>query len=139
MVDTADQLAKERGIENVAFIQGDAEALPFPDASFDLVTCRMAAHHFPHPAHAVREAARVLKPGGRLLLLDLYAPDDPELDRFINELEKVRDPSHVLELTLPEWQRFFRLAELTVQIILLPDLYLDFEKWVERSHTPPEA
>ena len=139
MVDNATQLAQERRIENVTFVQGDAEALPFPNGSFDIVTCRLAAHHFPNPGQAVGEAARVLKPGGRLLLLDNYAPDDPELDRFINDLDKTRDPSHVREYTLPEWQQFFQLASLTTEILLLPDLKLDFAKWVERSQTPPEA
>ena len=139
MVETATQLARKRGIENVTFLRGDAEALPFPDGSFELVTCRLAAHHFPNPAQAVREAARVMKPGGRLLLLDHYAPEEPELDRFVNELDKTRDPSHVREYTLQEWQRFFHLAGLSVRVIQRPDLELDFDKWVERSQTPPEA
>lgn len=139
MVETAAQLARERGIENVTFLRGDAEALPFPSDSFDIITCRLAAHHFPNPAQAVREAARVLKPGGRLLLLDHYAPEESELDAFINELDQTRDPSHVREYTLLEWQQFFHQAGLSVQLHPLPDLKLDFHKWVERSQTPPEA
>jgi ubiquinone/menaquinone biosynthesis C-methylase UbiE len=139
MVQIATQLADKRGIRNVAFQTGDAEALPFPDTSFDLVTCRLAAHHFPNPAQALQEAARVLKPGGRLLLLDHYAPEDPELDLFINELDRTRDPSHVREYTLDEWEQFFLQAGLTCQTILRPDLELNFEKWVERAQTPPEA
>mgnify|MGYP001321515107 CR=1 FL=1 len=139
MVQTATQLASQRGIQNVAFQVGDADALPFPAVSFDLVTCRLAAHHFPDPAKALHEAARVLKPGGHLLLLDHYAPEDPELDQFINELDRTRDPSHVREYTLREWEQFFIQAGLACQIILRPDLELDFEKWVERAQTPPEA
>lgn len=52
------------------FVNGDAEHLPFPDASFDVVTCSNSFHHYPHQAAAVREMRRVLRPGGRLMIID---------------------------------------------------------------------
>src|SRR5207248_8157614 len=80
------QLARER-ITNAALVVTPAEHLPFLDASFDLATCRLAAHHFIDVSAAFREIHRVLRPGGRFMLSDSYAPDDEALDRFINTLE----------------------------------------------------
>ena len=51
-------------------VQGDSERLPFQDGAFDIVTCANSFHHYPHQDRAVAEMHRVLKPGGRLLLLD---------------------------------------------------------------------
>src|SRR5690349_10465390 len=55
----------EQGLSNITTALVDAEDIPYPDATFDLVTCRIAPHHFPHPDRFVTEAARVLKSGGR--------------------------------------------------------------------------
>ncbi len=52
------------------FVNGDSEHLPFQDQSFDVVTCSHSLHHYPHQAAAVREMKRVLRPGGRLLIID---------------------------------------------------------------------
>lgn len=58
--------------DRIAPIQGDSERLPFASASFDILTCANSFHHYPDQARAVREMYRVLKPGGRLLLIDGY-------------------------------------------------------------------
>lgn len=138
MLQEARQLARERGRLNVDFVLGSAEELPFPDAHFTVVTCRYAAHHFADLATALREIMRVLRPGGRLLVVDSVAPSDPELDRWINELERHRDPSHVREYSLEEWAT--RLNELGLAFTLLRrwPLALEFDDWVRRSHAPGE-
>src|SRR5512146_775976 len=59
MLEQGRGLAAQRGLANVAFQYGDVERLPFPDATFDLVTSRYSAHHYPHPLVALREFARV--------------------------------------------------------------------------------
>ena len=61
---------REQGAANVTFQVADAEALPFPDADFEIVTTRIAPHHFPNPQQYVREVARVLKPSGLFMLDD---------------------------------------------------------------------
>jgi ubiquinone/menaquinone biosynthesis C-methylase UbiE len=71
MLTVAETLARQRGLTNISFQQADAEALPFPDASFDLVTSRSAIMHFPDAARALGEARRVLKPGGRAVFTAL--------------------------------------------------------------------
>jgi ubiquinone/menaquinone biosynthesis C-methylase UbiE len=80
MLAEARRLAAAQGAANARFVLGDAMALDFPDRSFDLVTCRVCAHHFADPGRAVAEAARVLRPGGRLLVVD-FAPHEQEFLR----------------------------------------------------------
>lgn len=103
MLEAAARFIQGNGHENVDFVTGDAEHIPFPDNSFDLVTCRIAAHHFPDVSSFVSEAYRVTKPGGRLLFIDNVAPEQDELDRFYNDIEKRRDPSHVRAWRKTEW------------------------------------
>ncbi|HEU5348661.1 MAG TPA: methyltransferase domain-containing protein, partial [Ktedonobacterales bacterium] len=80
------------GVTNATYVVADAEQLPFLDASFDLVTVRIAPHHYANVPKAVHEMARVLKPGGRLVVIDNIAPEAPELDTLGNRWEKWRDP-----------------------------------------------
>ena len=124
---------------NAAFAQSDATALPFPDASFDLATCRLAAHHFTDPAAAFRDVRRVLRPGGRFVLVDNYAPDDPALDAFINELEKLRDASHVRNHTIVGWRELLEDAGLRTSVESeLMTTKITTEAWLERSQTPAD-
>ena len=139
MLATAQNLAAEQGVTNIAFVAGDAEALPFPDASFDIVTCRYAAHHFPHPAQAAKEWARVLKPSGRLLLVDIVSPDDATSDTMLNTAEILRDPSHVRDHTVGQWFTMLGDAGLTVTDAGRFPLRLDFTNWTTRMRTPEAA
>lgn len=95
--------AAERGLDNVVVEEADAEAIPFGDDEFDVVTCRIAPHHFAHPSRFVAEVARVLRPGGRFGLVDNVVPDDEVAAGFANRWEKRRDPSHVRCLSVAEW------------------------------------
>jgi len=124
---------------NAAFAQSDANALPFADASFDLATCRLAAHHFTDVAAAFRDVRRVLRPGGRFVLVDNYAPDDPALDTFINEVEKLRDASHVRNHTIAGWRELLEGAGFRTSIESdLMTTKISTEGWLERSQTPAD-
>ena len=103
MLAVAGNVAEERGITNVTFEPADAHELGFADASFDLVTCRIAPHHFADPTAFVQEAARVLRPGGVFGLVDNLAPEDQEAARWCDDFERRRDRSHVRCLPLSEW------------------------------------
>lgn len=108
MLAAAEAFIRGRGAANVRFERADAEALPFADASFDLVTTRIAPHHFPNPARYVAEVARVLRPGGRFVLNDNMAPEDDELSAFIDRAEQWRDPSHVCNYRPSAWRGWIR-------------------------------
>ncbi|MCP3985971.1 MAG: methyltransferase domain-containing protein [bacterium] len=135
MLDEGRGLAKERGLD-VTFQRGDVEALPFPDASFELVTSRYSAHHYPHPERALAEIARVLMPGGALLLVDIVSTPDPAADSFLQTIELVRDPSHVRDHTTHEWARMLEAAGLHARDPSFSRCEIDFEAWIRRMATP---
>ncbi len=140
MLDEVDRNAGERGHDNIHCRLGDAEALPYEDASFDFVTSRLCAHHFEDVPAFAREAARVLKPGGCFLLVDSLASEDASSDTFFNTFELLRDPSHVRNYSRSNWAQMldaagFRSETLGETFML----HQDFEAWVERIGTPPTA
>ena len=115
MLAQAQKRAEELGLNNLTFQEGAAESLPFPEATFDIVTCRIAPHHFLDIQAFLNETARVLTPGGRLALVDTAVPDDlPEAADWQNAVEVRRDPSHVRNYTPQEWRRMTEAAGLTV-------------------------
>ncbi len=133
MLEQARAFLLSQNVTNAEFVQADAENLPFAPASFDRVTCRIAPHHFPNVERFVQEVARVLKPGGLFLLIDNIAPDAPELDTFINTVEKRRDSSHGRCSTLVEWRRFFVEAGLSVELEEVFRRTHNYDDWTARS------
>ena len=113
--------------------------MPFAAGSFDLVTVRVAAHHFSSPAQFIGEVARVLKPGGHFLLIDGSVPDDdPQTAEWLHHVEKLRDPSHVRFLSRKAWEALVRGAGLTVERSeLQPYKQPDLQWYFETAATPP--
>ena len=139
MLDAGVGVLASAGIENALLVQADATALPIASASADVVTSRLAAHHFADAAGAFREIARILRPGGLVVLVDNFAPDDPGLDRFINEVETLRDPSHVRNHTVAGWRELLERAGLQTAVDSDRGVTrLVTENWLERSQTPPD-
>lgn len=138
MLEKAQDFIEGQGISNVTFKQADAENLPFEDGEFDLVTCRIAAHHFPNCAKFVQEAARVLAPGGRLLVQDQLLPDDEEPARYVDKFERTRDPSHHRAFSQQEWASMFEQAGLRVEHTEEIPKRLGFISWAERQGNSPE-
>jgi ubiquinone/menaquinone biosynthesis C-methylase UbiE len=102
----------EQQVGNISLVCTSSEILPFGNTKFHLVTCRIAAHHFADVAAFVEEAARVLVPGGTLLIQDHLLPDDAQLAIFIEEFERLRDPSHIRAFTAGQWADLIGLAGL---------------------------
>ena len=133
MLETTRRLAAERGLGNVLVQFAEATALPFADASFDLVTCRIAPHHFADVPGFLAEVARVLDPAGRFVLEDSLAPDDPETAAFLEDLEKRRDPTHVHSLSGAEWHAALAGAGLRVTDETVCAKIHEFALWVGRA------
>jgi ubiquinone/menaquinone biosynthesis C-methylase UbiE len=138
MLTQVDRLAKARALPNIRTKQGDIEALPFDDASFDRVASRYSAHHWPNPQRALAEIRRVLKPGGSLLLADVVSFEDFATDTYLQAIELLRDPSHVRDHTVIQWHRMLEAANLPAETVLAWSIPIDFAPWVARIHTPQQ-
>ena len=148
MLTVAADLAAEKGLSNVSFEPADAEALPYEATSFDLVTCRIAPHHFPDIQQFINEAARVLKPGGLLAVVDNIVPGTHlrgkkarlinEAGNYVNAFEKLRDPSHGRCWSVSEWERGFAQAGFTVQHQELLHKEMEFAPWAARMQVSRE-
>ncbi|GEN86561.1 class I SAM-dependent methyltransferase [Oceanobacillus sojae] len=119
--------------DNILFIIADAEELPFLDNSMDIVTCRIAAHHFPHPEKFIHEAYRVLKPGGKCLFVDNVASENEAEDQFLNQLEEMRDPSHERAKKISEWKALFSKCQFTLIQDDIRIKELPFQDWLNRT------
>lgn len=139
MLPVAARVAAEKQINNVELETADAEALPYGDGRFDLVTCRIAPHHFPHIDRFITEAVRVLRPGGYLAVVDNVVPDDIDAAVYVNAFEKLRDPSHVRALSVTEWLAAFAAAGLTVTHHEVAAKAMEFRPWAERMGATTEV
>jgi|HubBroStandDraft_1064217.scaffolds.fasta_scaffold211463_1 ubiquinone/menaquinone biosynthesis C-methylase UbiE len=128
--------AKRRGLRNLTTQKGGVEELLFDGASFDWVCSRYSAHHWTEIRKALREARRVLKPGGGLILVDTCAPAIPLLDTHLQTIELLRDGSHVRNYSITEWHSMLGEAGFEVGAQHTWKLPLDFKAWVGRMKTP---
>jgi len=138
MLDMVKGEAQKRGLANVRTAYAKAEALPFEDASFDLVTCRIAPHHFDSIPEFLGEVFRVLKPNGILAVVDNVVPTGSVGD-YVNAFERFRDPSHLRAWTLEEWRA--ALAKAGFTIAHEEQLYkqMEFKSWAARHDANMQA
>jgi ubiquinone/menaquinone biosynthesis C-methylase UbiE len=143
MLTEASKFLGSQGVTNFTTAKADAEALLFEDGAFDLVTCRIAPHHFPDVARFCAESWRVLKPGGTFALVDNVAPDAVSVpgarkaelrnaDIAYNAFEKLRDPSHGRCLSCAEWLELIADVGFTVEHQERLPKAMEFVPWAER-------
>ncbi len=136
MLTAVTRAAVDRGLDNVVTQRGAVELLPFAAADFGFVFTRFSAHHWHDLDAALREARRVIRPCGQAAFADVVAPDNPLLDTFLQTIEMLRDPSHVRNYSIAEWQQALSRAGFAPGEVTRRRLRLDFASWVARMQTP---
>jgi SAM-dependent methyltransferase len=95
-------------------VEAFAESIPLASTSFDLVVCRLAAHHFSDVPKAMTEMTRLTKPGSQVAIIDMEGDDHPALDALNHDIEVLHDPTHVRSYTVTHWRKLFEERELEV-------------------------
>ncbi len=131
MLDMVKLEAAKRGLGNVRTTFAKAETLPFDDGSFDLVTCRIAPHHFDSIPDFLAEAHRVLKSRGTLAVVDNVVPEGPVGD-YINAFERFRDPSHLRAWAMEEWRTAIKAAGFALRHEEQIYKVMEFRSWAQR-------
>ena len=137
MLERARALAAEKGLTNTHWRQGDVLPLPYPDASFTIVTSRFTFHHFQDPLGVLREMKRVCVPGGRIAVVDTDASAEPAKAAEFNRMERLRDPSHVRAMPAAELIGLFHAAGLPGPRRSPYELRDELENLLQRSFPNP--
>lgn len=139
MIEQTLKLFDERGIENANAQVMDVEDLSaFEDQNFDAVTCRIAPHHFLDIEGALSEIARVLCHRGVFVLEDSCAPEDNGFDSFINDVEKMRDPTHIRAYTEAQWRQMLRAAGFKIKKVVTYRKTHDIQDWMDKASLPKD-
>ncbi len=138
MLDQVNKQAKDNNITNLETKLEDVHQLSFPAETFDLVSVRLAPHHFHDIGKALQEMKRVTKKNGFIFIQDTLGPENPEAREFFDKIETMRDPSHVHDLSQSEWIDLFRNTGLNLIKKDKREKKWPFLWWTERMSTPAE-
>jgi ubiquinone/menaquinone biosynthesis C-methylase UbiE len=132
----AQEKKRERDQENLVLVQADAEDVPFEDHSFDVVCCRLALHHTERPERILEEIARVCRSSGYVVVEDLVVSEHSERAAFQNQVERLRDPSHVRALPISELLQLVAEAGLDAELVETNELLRNVDEWLKIAKTP---
>ena len=135
MINEAKKIMKERKINNLNFNICSAEELKYSDKEFDIVTCRTAAHHFLDVEKFCSEVRRVLKDEGEFIIVDTITSDQIKLNNWHQEVELIRDKSHIKNLSLIEWKSILKISKFSFLDIIQSRVTMNLNDWMERSGT----
>jgi len=139
-LEIARKTQRKRETENVDFVRSDAEDIPCPPDSFDVVVCRLALHHVERPGRIVREMARVCRPNGTVAIGDLVVSEHPDRDEYQNTFERLRDPSHVHALPISELITVVTEHGVEIDHLETDEVVQNVEDWLSTAETPePQA
>src|SRR4249920_376186 len=137
MLDRSRALARDKGLSNVSWEQGDVELLPYPDGAFTIVVSRFTFHHFQNPLAVLKEMVRVCAPSGRVVVADVAVSADATKAAEFNRMEILRDPSHVRAMPASELRELFRSARLPEPRATAYELRDELENLLRRSFPSP--
>jgi SAM-dependent methyltransferase len=138
MLEAGRRRLDDAGVRNILLQEGNASTLPFVDDSFDLSYSRFALHHVEDATEVLTESTRVVRPGGRVAVVDLVSLDPALADRF-NDYERRRDPSHTRALTVEELDRAFASTGLDIVHRTQAEPVLPVDRWLEQASTPGDV
>jgi SAM-dependent methyltransferase len=133
MVEKAAAEAREAGVENVGFSLGDATGLEAADGSFDGAITRFSLHHIPVPSRVFSEMARVVRPGGWVVVGDHLTDEEGDAAAWHQEIERLRDPTHWASQTRTRLRAMGEAAGLELDEERIAGFELDFEEWLGRG------
>jgi len=135
MIEQAEIRQRQNGLDNLTWITGNAEPLPFAAATFSLVITRYSFHHFIAPEKVLAEMCRVCRPDGCVMVADVAMPE--EKSAAYDQLEIIRDPSHVHALTEKEFATMFQNSGLTDCRRIGYEVEIDLEAQLKASFPNP--
>lgn len=133
MVDKAREEAAAAEVDNVSFSVGDVTDLDRPDGHYDGAVTRFSVHHLPVPGRMLAELARVVRPGGRIVVMDHIVDDAADAAIWSTGIERLRDPSHWSCLTLQGLRSLGTGTDLELTAETVRPLEMDFEDWLDRG------
>ena len=130
--------AAERGISNAEFVLSEVERLDFDSASFNGVLCRFSFHHFVNPARVFAEMARMVAPGGWMVIADMVASEDPERAAYQNQMERLCDATHSRTMPSSEFEAMFAERGFRTVMKVARDARLTLDDWIGFGGASPE-
>jgi len=137
MLAVAQRSAHQTNTGNVAFAIGNAQQIPFRDASVDLALTSYALHHVPDAPRVIGEISRVLSHGGRAGVIDIAVPENPSLAEMHDRIERVRDPSHTRTLARSDFEAYFKANRLRIIDTRVQERAVTFDQWMHTAGREP--